>query len=157
MLYSVFLCYADMLESWDITCWHVAFIYPVPSATMDLWHMSQSFFSFLSFLCCFFCSSFLTQDLFSFSRKKHHGILFCISLYILLYKALFLRFFFFMSAFLFNLFPALFLLLLFLSFSFHLRDHVRTEQIIVVWPMLLLLWQESSGEEPWNIPQKGCS
>jgi len=22
--------------------------------------------------------------------------------------------------------------------------------------MPLLLWQESSGEEPWNIPLKGC-
>lgn len=66
-------------------------------------------------------------------------------------------FFFSMSAFLFNLSPALFLLPPFFPFSFHLRDHVRTEQIIVVWPLLLLLWQESSGEEPWNIPQKGCS
>lgn len=122
-------------------------------------YVSVFFFSFLSLLYCFFCCSFLMQNLFSFSRRKHHGILFCISLYILLYKALFLFFFssFFSLHFFKNLFPALFLLLLFLSFSFHLRDHVRTEQIIVVWPMLLLLWQENIGEEPWNSPQKGCS
>lgn len=97
-----FLCYVKILDSWDITCHRVAFIYPVPSATMDLWHMSQSFFfsSFLSLLCCFFCCSFLTQNLFSFSRKKHHGILFCISLYIFTIQSLVLRFLF-MSAFLF--------------------------------------------------------
>lgn len=144
------------LNSWHMTCQHVAFIHPVPAATIDLRHVSVFFFSLLPLLYCFFCCSFLMQNLLSFSRRKYHGILFCISLYILLYKALFLRFLF-TSAFLFNLFPALFFLLLFLTFFFHLRDHVRAEQIIVVWPVLLLLWQENIGDEPWNSPQKGCS
>lgn len=148
-----------MLDSWDITCWYVAFICPAPSAAIELQHVTVFFSSSLSFPCCFFCCSSQTQNLFSFSRKKYHGILFCIGISVLLCKSLFLRvcFFFSMSAFLFNLSPALFLLPPFFPFSFHLRDHVRTEQIIVVWPLLLLLWQESSGEEPWNIPQKGCS
>lgn len=65
-----FLCCADMLETWDISCQRVAFICPVPSATMDLWHISTFFSLFYHFSAAFFCCSFLMQNLFSFSRKK---------------------------------------------------------------------------------------